>query len=224
VPLAIDDPPKFFGAALRSRLRAGGIELVGNVIEKDVQPDNAWALVASTESDLMPTMAVSNKHSQSFYAEQIFKTLAFEKLGKGTWENALSLERQFLAAIGLDPKRYDLHDGSGLSAQNRVAANDMVKFLLAMSGQPYGAAWRATLAVSGEPEGSLRGRLLDSLTRGQVQAKTGTLNGVSTLAGYAQAASGKTYVFAILLNGPGVTDSRAHGYQDRLVRTLIQKG
>src|SRR5262249_45574458 len=79
VPLAIDDPPKFFGAALRSRLRAGGIELVGNVIEKDVQPDNAWALVASTESDLMPTMAVSNKHSQSFYAEQIFKTLAYEK-------------------------------------------------------------------------------------------------------------------------------------------------
>jgi D-alanyl-D-alanine carboxypeptidase/D-alanyl-D-alanine-endopeptidase (penicillin-binding protein 4) len=224
VPLAIDDPPKFFGAALKSRLRAGGIELVGSVVERDVKPDNAWALVASTESDLMPTMAVSNKHSQSFYAEQIFKTLAFEKLGRGTWENALSLERQFLAAIGLDPKRYDLHDGSGLSAENRVAANDMVKFLLAMNGQAYGAAWRSTLAVSGDSEGTLRSRLLDSLTRGQVQAKTGTLNGVSTLSGYAQAASGKTYAFAILLNGPGVTDSRAHSYQDRLVRTLIQKG
>jgi D-alanyl-D-alanine carboxypeptidase/D-alanyl-D-alanine-endopeptidase (penicillin-binding protein 4) len=93
-----------------------------------------------------------------------------------------------------------------------------------MNTHPYGAAWRATLAVSGDAEGSLRGRLLDSLTRGQVQAKTGTLNGVSTLAGYAHAASGKTYVFAILLNGPGVTEGRAHGYQDRLVRALIQKG
>ena len=64
---------------------------------------------------------------------------------------------------------------------------------------------------------------MDSVTRGQVQGKTGTLNGVSTLAGYAQAGSGKTYAFAILLNG-GVGDSRAHAYQDRLVRTLIQKG
>ena len=103
VPLAIDDPPKFFGAALRSRLRAAGIELGGSVVERDVKPDNAWALVASTESDLMPTMAVANKHSQSFYAEQIFKTLAFEKSGRGTWDNALALQRQFLAAIGLDP-------------------------------------------------------------------------------------------------------------------------
>jgi D-alanyl-D-alanine carboxypeptidase/D-alanyl-D-alanine-endopeptidase (penicillin-binding protein 4) len=223
VPLAIDDPPKFFGAALKSRLRAAGIELTGAVVERDVKPDNAWALVATTESDLMPTMSVSNKHSQSFYAEQIFKTLAFEKTGRGTWDGALALERQFLAAIGLDPARYDIHDGSGLSSSNRVAAADLVRFLRAMDVHPNGAAWRSTLAVSGEAEGSLRSRLLDSVTRGQVEAKTGTLNGVSTLAGYAKAASGKTYAFAILLNG-GFSDSRAHAYQDRLVRTLIQKG
>ncbi len=97
VPLAIDDPPKFFGAALKSRLRAAGIELTGTVVERDVKPDNAWALVATTESDLMPTMAISNKHSQSFYAEQIFKALAFEKSGRGSWDAALALERQFLA-------------------------------------------------------------------------------------------------------------------------------
>jgi len=224
VPLAIDDPPKFFGAALKSRLRAAGIELTGGVVERDVKPDNAWALVATTESDLIPTMSVSNKHSQSFYAEQIFKTLAFEKTGRGTWDGALALERQFLAAIGLDPTRYDMHDGSGLSSSNRVAAVDLVRFLRAMNGHPHGAAWRSTLAVSGDSEGSLRGRMLDSLCRGQVEAKTGTLNGVSTLAGYAKAVSGKTYVFAILLNGPGLGERRSHAYQDNLVRTLIQKG
>jgi serine-type D-Ala-D-Ala carboxypeptidase/endopeptidase (penicillin-binding protein 4) len=224
VPLAIDDPPKFFGAALKSRLRAAGIELTGGVVERDVRPDNAWALVATTESDLMPTMSVSNKHSQSFYAEQIFKTLAYERTGHGTWDSALELEHQFLAGIGLDPARFDVHDGCGLSAFNRVAAADLVRFLRAMNTHPNGAAWRSTLAVSGDSEGSLRSRLLDSLTRGQVEAKTGTLNGVSTLAGYARAASGKTYAFAILLNGPGVTESRGHSYQDRLVRALIQKG
>jgi D-alanyl-D-alanine carboxypeptidase/D-alanyl-D-alanine-endopeptidase (penicillin-binding protein 4) len=224
VPLAIDDPPKFFGAALKSRLRAAGIELTGAVVERGVRPDNGWMLVATTESDLIPTMSVSNKHSQSFYAEQIFKTLALEKSGQGTWEGALALSKQFLASIGLDPVRFDIHDGSGLSAANRVTAGDMVKFLRAMSRHPQGAVWRSTLAVSGDTEGSLRSRLMDSVAKGQVQAKTGTLNGVSTLAGYAQAGSGKTYAFAILLNGPGVSESRGHAYQDRLVRTLIQKG
>jgi len=224
VPMAIDDPPKFFGAALRSRLRAAGVEVVGNVVEKAVKPDNAWLLVASTETDLMPTMAIANKRSQSFYAEQIFKTLAYEKLGRGTWEGALTLEKDFLSQVGLDPVRYDIHDGSGLSANDRVAAVDLVRFLEAMDKHPDGATWRSTLAVSGEPEGSLRHRLLDSLTRGQVQAKTGTLNGVSTLAGYARAVSGKTYAFAVLLNGSAVSEARGHAYQDRLVRALVARG
>lgn len=224
IPIAINDPPKFFGAAFKSRLRAAGIELTGNVIEEAVKPDNSWLLIARTQSELVPTLAVANKRSQSFYAEQIFKTLAYEKTGRGTWEGAIGLAKQFLGTMGLDPNRFDLHDGSGLSPYDRVAAADLVRFLRAMNAHPQGAVWRSTLAVSGDSEGSLRHRLLDSFSRGQVEAKTGTLNGVSTLAGYATGASGKRYAFAILLNGPSVSESRGHAYQDRLVRTLVQRG
>jgi D-alanyl-D-alanine carboxypeptidase/D-alanyl-D-alanine-endopeptidase (penicillin-binding protein 4) len=221
-PLAINDPPKFFGAALRSRLLAAGIEIVGGVVERPVEPSDGWILVASTESQLLPTLAVSNKRSQSFYAEQVFKTLAYEKAGRGTWEGAIALAKQFLGTLGLDPGRFDLRDGSGLSAFNRVSAGDLVRFLEAMNSDPQGAAWRSTLAVAGEPDGSLRHRLQD--VRGQVEAKTGTLQGVSTLAGYAHANSGKTYVFAILLNGPGVSEARGHAFQDRIVRLLVNRG
>jgi D-alanyl-D-alanine carboxypeptidase/D-alanyl-D-alanine-endopeptidase (penicillin-binding protein 4) len=221
-PLAIDDPPKFFGAALRSRLQAAGIEIVGGVVERDVEPSDDWTLVATTESQLVPTLAVSNKRSQSFYAEQVFKTLAYEKTGRGTWEGALALAKQFLATLGLDAGRFELRDGSGLSAFNRVSAGELVQFLEAMDRDPLGAVWRSTLAVAGEPDGSLRHRLQD--VRGQVEAKTGTLQGVSTLAGYAHANSGKTYVFAILLNGPGVSEARGHAFQDRIVRVLVNRG
>jgi D-alanyl-D-alanine carboxypeptidase/D-alanyl-D-alanine-endopeptidase (penicillin-binding protein 4) len=223
-PLAINDPPKFFGAALKSRLKAAGIDLTGGVVERPVPADNAWILVASTESDLLPTLAISNKRSQSFYAEQIFKTLAYEKTGRGSWDGAISLTRSFLFGLGVDPSRFELRDGSGLSSANRVPAGELVRFLRAMNSHPLGAAWRSTLAVSGDQDGSLRHRLLDAATRGQISAKTGTLNGVSTLAGYAKAASGKTYAFAILLNGPRVTESRGHAFQDRLLRALVQKG
>lgn len=223
-PIAIDDPVAFFAGALRNRLKAAGIELTGKIIQKDVKPDNSWVLVTETESGLLPTLAVINKRSQGFYAEQTFKTLAAEKAGKGTWANAVAIEKQFLAALGLDPTRFDLHDGSGLSPNNRVSAADLVKFLRAMNVHPNGAAWKATLATPGDPESTLRHRLRDPLLHDRIQAKTGSINGVSTLAGYATALSGKTYAFAILLNGRGVWDAGGHAYQDRLLRALIKNG
>lgn len=222
-PIAVDNAPEFFGAALKTRLQNAGIQLTGAVVEKNVKPDAGWLLVAQTESDLLPTLAVVNKHSQGFYAEQVFKTVAAEKAGLGSWENGVSIERQFLQSLGLDPSRYDLHDGSGLSAYNRVAAGDVVRFLEAMSRQPNGLAWRQTLAVSGETEGTLRHRFREPEIRGKVFAKTGTINGVSTLAGYVTANSGKTYAFAILLNGRG-GDWACHEFQDRLVRSIVKFG
>lgn len=223
-PVAIDDAPAFFGSALRNRLKNAGISLLGEIVEKPVRPDNAWTTVAETESGLLPTLTVTNKRSQGFYAEQVFKTLAAEKTGTGSWPNALAAEREFLTAVGLDPSRYDLHDGSGLSPLNRVAAADVVAFLRAMNGHPYGSQWKTTLAISGEPEGTLRHRLRDPLMQGRVLAKTGSIRGVSTLAGYVTAESGKTYVFSILLNGPRVWDTNGHAYQDRILRALVKAG
>jgi len=223
-PIAVDNPSAFFGDVLKKRLQNAGIEITGGVIEEDVAADDAWVLVAQTESDLLPTLAVTNKKSQGFYAEQVFKTLAAEKTGKGNWEAAVSIEKQFLADLGLDPTRFDLRDGSGLSPENRVSAADIVAFLRAMNTHPQGPSWKSTLAVSGEPEGTLRHRLSDRPVAGRVVAKTGSISGVSTLAGYVTAASGKTYAFAILLNGRRVYDSSGQAFQDRLLRALIKNG
>jgi D-alanyl-D-alanine carboxypeptidase/D-alanyl-D-alanine-endopeptidase (penicillin-binding protein 4) len=223
-PIAIDDPPTFFGKALDNRLKAAGIVVNGNIALKATKPDSTWTPIATTESDLLPTIQVCNKRSQGFYAEQIFKTISAETNGQGTWAGSIALAKQFLAGLGLDPMHFQLRDGSGLSAGNRVPAEDLVRFLRAMERHPYGELWRTTLAVSGEKEGTLRHRLKDSLTRDRVVAKTGSLERVSTLAGYVRAESGRTYVFAILLNGRGVTDGGGQAFQDRLLRTLIQNG
>jgi serine-type D-Ala-D-Ala carboxypeptidase/endopeptidase (penicillin-binding protein 4) len=223
-PIAVDNPPAFFGDVLKNRLQNAGIEVTGGVVEENVAPDSAWSLIAQTESDLVPALAVTNKKSQGFYAEQIFKTLAAERTGKGSWVAAVSVERSFLAELGLDPTHFDLHDGSGLSPENRVSAADVVAFLRAMNTQPNGPVWKSTLAVSGDPEGTLRHRLSDRLLAGRVVAKTGSISGVSTLAGYVTAASGRSYAFAILLNGRRVYDTSGHAFQDRLLRALVKNG
>jgi serine-type D-Ala-D-Ala carboxypeptidase/endopeptidase (penicillin-binding protein 4) len=222
-PITIDDPPVYFGKALANRLRNAGIALSGQIVQQALKPDETWVPVATTESDLVPTIEVCNKRSQGFYAEQIFKTISAEKTGQGSWGASIALVKEFLAGLGLDPARFQLRDGSGLSAGNRVAAADLVRFLRAMERYPHGDVWRTTLAVSGEAEGTLRHRFREPLTRGQIIAKTGSLERVSTLAGYARGSSGRTYVFAILLNGRGV-DGGGPAFQDRLLRALIANG
>lgn len=223
-PIAIDDPPTFFGKALANRLKNAGIVVSGKIVQNPVKPDSTWVPIATTESDLVPTMTVCNKRSQGYYAEQIFKTISAEKNGQGTWGGSVILAREFLAGLGLDPSHFQLRDGSGLSPGNRVPAADIVRFLRAMERHPHGEIWRGTLAISGEKEGTLRHRLSDSIARSQVLAKTGSLERVSTLAGYARGGSGRTYVFAILLNGRGVTDGGGQAFQDRLLRALITHG
>ena len=222
-PITIDDPPVYFGKALANRLRNAGISVSGHIVQQALKPDETWAAVATTESDLVPTIEVCNKRSQGFYAEQIFKTISAEKTGQGSWGASVALVKDFLAGLGLDPSRFQIRDGSGLSTGNRVAASDLVRFLRAMERTPHGDVWRTTFAVSGEAEGTLRHRFRDPLTRGQILAKTGSLERVSTLAGYARATSGRTYVFAILLNGRGV-DGAGQAFQDRLLRALIANG
>ncbi|MDQ2979057.1 MAG: D-alanyl-D-alanine carboxypeptidase/D-alanyl-D-alanine-endopeptidase [Acidobacteriota bacterium] len=223
-PIAVDSAPEFFGAALKTRLKNAGIQMTGSVVEKPIQPDASWLLIAQTESDILPTLAVVNKHSQGFYAEQVFKTMAAEKMGQGTWANGVALVKQFLVGLGLDPARYDLRDGSGLSPYNRVGAADLVRFLQAMNRHPRGEEWKATLAMSGESEGTLRHRLRGADVKGRILAKTGTISGVSTLAGFVTCDSGKTYAFAILLNGRTVWQAGGHAFQDKLLRSLIKFG
>jgi D-alanyl-D-alanine carboxypeptidase/D-alanyl-D-alanine-endopeptidase (penicillin-binding protein 4) len=223
-PIAIDDPPRFFGAALRNRMKNAGILLDGRIVERDLRPDASWKLVATTESELMASLSVVNKRSQGFYAEQVFKTLSAEKVGKGTWTESVALAKQFLGTLGLAPEAFELRDGSGLSPYNRASAREIVRFLHAMERHPYGSLWRSTLAFSGDPEGTLRHRFKEPALAGKIAAKTGSIKAVSTLAGYVTANSGKNYVFAILLNGKGVWDASGHAYQDRLIRTLILNG
>lgn len=223
-PITIDRPPEYFGKALKKRLENAGIVVTGRVVENGAKPDAGWTQVATTESDLVPTLEVCNKRSQGFYAEQLFKTLSAVKSGQGSWAGSVVLVKEFLSALGLDPNRFQLRDGSGLSSGNRAGAADLVRFLRAMDRHPHGEVWRSTFAVAGDSTGTLRHRLKDPVTRGQILAKTGSLDRVSTLAGYAKGRSGRTYVFAILLNGRGVSDWEGQAYQDRLLRALVVNG
>jgi D-alanyl-D-alanine carboxypeptidase/D-alanyl-D-alanine-endopeptidase (penicillin-binding protein 4) len=223
--VTVPDPPLYFASALAQVLRENGVTIAAAPsVRTETAPASPRVLLHTHETPILPVLAVCNKRSQSFFAEQILKTLGAEARGKGTWENGRSEVRAFLASLGLDPARYDLADGSGRAHTNRASAAAYGEFLQALATKwSHFEEFRPTMAVSGEGDGTLRHRLQTEATRGKVFAKTGNVSGVSTLCGYVTAQSGQTYVFSILLNG-GCTEGRGHAFQDRFLQELATRG
>lgn len=223
--VTVPDPPLYFAGAFAQVLRENGITISAPpTVRTEPAPAAPRVLLHTHETPLLPVLAVCNKRSQSFFAEQILKTLGAETRGRGTWENGRAEVWAFLASLRLDPARYELADGSGRSPTNRASAGAYADFLEALATRwSRFEDFKTTLAVSGEPDGTLRHRLQTEAARGKVFAKTGSVAGVSTLCGYVTAKSGQTYAFAILLNG-GVGERRGHAFQDRFLQELAVRG
>ena len=117
----------------------------------------------------------------------------------GSWKAGTDLERTILTSLGVDMTGAVLRDGSGLSHENRVTAEQITKLLVRMYSHRHSAAFMASLAVPGR-DGSMRRRYAEPLLTERLRGKTGTISGVHTLAGYATRPDGTVLAFAIMCN------------------------
>jgi len=122
--------------------------------------------------------------------------------------------------LGFKDSGFEIEDASGLSHANRVSAQMIGAVLLrGVRNQEVAPEFESSLAV-GERSGTLRRRPFDP--RGVIlRGKTGTLDGVSSLAGYVVGASGRKYAFVIFQNATASTP-RAHAFEDKIVAILSQ--
>lgn len=222
--VTVPDPVAWFGAGLRDALSREGVELRGRLVPVERLPGPLWERVAVHRSDLVEAIRVTNKRSQNFYAESLLKLLAAERCGEGSWQAGVKAVEEWLASIGVAPGAgFVMSDGSGMSRENRFSPRQLTTVLRHMYFHPAGTEFVQSLAYGGEDNGSWKKRLADPPYAGNVYAKTGTLNGVSTLSGYAKAVSGKVYAFSILCNqARSAADARQS--QDRIVMALVDNG
>ena len=152
-----------------------------------------------------------NVVSSNFQAEVLGKMLGGERLGMpGTIAKGARAIETFTAARGV---RVRAHDASGLSYENRVNAEGIVRMLHVAERAPWGDVLRGTLPAGGE------GTLEDRLTGVTVRAKTGTLIDVSALSGWVWLERESEWVaFSILSSG--MNTDQAKSIEDRIVRMV----
>ncbi|HSY59720.1 MAG TPA: D-alanyl-D-alanine carboxypeptidase/D-alanyl-D-alanine-endopeptidase [Terriglobales bacterium] len=171
--------------------------------EPDLKAGDARAgnfvLAEHISPPLLESVRVTNKVSQNLHAELFLRTVAREKTGIGSTEIGLKLEQEFLKSAGVAEGDAVLTDGSGLSANNLATPRAVVALLQYIKHQPWGADFLATLPVAGV-DGTLEDRMKNTPATGLIQAKTGGLEHVHALSGYATTSSGEYLVFSIFAN------------------------
>lgn len=219
----VDDPARFAAEVLRALLAERGVH-VHKIVLGPV-PQLAKLVAAHDSVPLATAIREMNKLSDNYIAESVLKTLGAETKatpGPATWKDATTAVSAQLAKIGLLPNTYRADNGSGLFGASEVTARQ-ITLLLRAAHQDFriGPDLVASLPVAGE-DGTLAKRWHGHLAQGRVRAKTGTLDKVITLAGYAGVDGGKLIAFAILSNDiPAGQRPATRAMADDMVDALI---
>lgn len=198
-PLLISRKDQFMDR-FYTELRKAGIYLAGAIGNKR-KPHEASCIVRrfhTIDQILMRMM----KESDNLYAEAMFYQLAASTGNHpASAKSAKAVIRQLVNKLGLDGSRYRFADGSGLSLYNYVSVELEVRLLrYAYENENIYNHLLPSLPIAGQ-DGTLRRRMRSQFTSGNVRAKTGTLEGVSSLCGYLTASNGHRLCFSIINQG-----------------------
>jgi serine-type D-Ala-D-Ala carboxypeptidase/endopeptidase (penicillin-binding protein 4) len=208
-------PATYAAGQLAKVLRGEGIRVEGRS-GAGTTPADATQLATVDSPAMRDLVRLTNVPSDNFLAETLVKDLGASYGDAGTTAAGVAVVRQTLARLGVHPQ---IVDGSGLSRADRTTPRDVVELLEQMHHDELAGSFESSLAVAGRT-GTIRKRMRGTPAQDRCRAKTGTLIGVSSLAGLCTAAGGHTIAFAMLMNRAGVT--RAHSVQDRITTAIAR--
>lgn len=218
----IYDSKAFFMETLRYLLTQKGIETADSV---DYASAPAEALTVYTRKrPLEEVLHRALKESDNLAAESMFYHLGMrcghKTSGTGSKDGQKAVYRFMKDSLGLSPADYKIVDGSGVSLYNYVSPDLIMAYLKYAYQNPhiYRPLYEA-LPIAGI-DGTLKYRMRKGKAFRHVRAKTGTVTGICSLAGYASSVSGRQYAF-VIINQNVLKARQARDFQDKVCEILV---
>ncbi len=221
----VGDPTLYTGETFKALLAQRGIRVTGRVRRGRLR-DSARLFYAAESDSLDIVLKRLNKQSSNFVAEMLLKTLAAEVKGvPGTWPNGVEVVADFLEReIGIPRGSYVMKNGSGLNDVNRFSADQVVRVLsYVYDRMSLAPELVSSLPIAGK-DGTVRFRMEDTPAAGRVRVKTGTLEDVTALSGYAVSLGGEHFAFSVLVNDFPSSLRRAIAAEDAFAVELASAG
>jgi len=227
----VTDPARAAGDAFADGLRDAGISIapgdraVGPRRRPVGPPPAAAPTIAAVDSprlvDLLHHLLLA---SDNDYAETLARDVAVAAGRPADFAGSAAAVLDTLDRVGIDTSGAVLVDGSGLSRRDRLSPLLLARLVALTLRDPALVAVPRNLPVAGR-SGTLTARFTGAAARarGRVRAKTGTLDGVDTLAGFVSTDSAGPLVVVVLADATPGTDA-ARSAIDLLVARLVGCG
>lgn len=216
----VTNPTAFTANALALHLQQYGIEVDAEIADIDdlneFEYETDRPLFVYVSPPLSEILTIVNKRSNNFYAEQVFRTFSWG----GSADGGEKRIKELLSRAGASTTGVAIRDGSGLSRKDMMTPEALGKLLVHMYGHQERDVFLASIPQGGEPRSTLRYRLHNQ----PVQAKTGSLEYVRTLSGYARTPTGRTLAFVVFANNYTGPSYQITQTIDRIVMELASSG
>jgi D-alanyl-D-alanine carboxypeptidase/D-alanyl-D-alanine-endopeptidase (penicillin-binding protein 4) len=190
------DPPQNAAAVVSTALAAAGVNVAGQPLSGKTPASANVVLAQISSPPLKDIVGEMLRESDAQASELLVKELGLAKGGAGATAAGLKAVTGDLAALGLPVAGSVVKDGSGLDEGNLETCTT-IQAVLEHAG-------RDSLIANALPIGGVSGtldmRFLNSPATGRVHAKTGTLNAVTSLAGFVDSPNGPTLTFSFIIN------------------------
>lgn len=217
-----DDGPGYVHGVFNALWREQGGTIAGGVRE-DAVPADAQPFYTWYSPPLADVIRSINKYSNNVMTRQLLLTLGAERHGApGTTEKGARVVHAWLERQGMNFPELVLDNGAGLSREARISARHLAQVLLAAYRSAYMPEYISALPVSAL-DGTLKNRFGGTLA-GRLHLKTGSLNGVRSLAGYMLNAAGRRVIVVYLHNHPRANTDAAEAVQRELLEWIYSQG
>jgi len=183
-------------------------------------PPDALKL-AATRHPVSEIVFVMLKNSDNLSAENLLKYLSHAKSGQsGTAAEGAAVIKEYLRENGIPTDHLVIADGSGVSRYNLTSADTITRLLVAAYKDPTISPFFVNALPLAGRDGTLTRRMKGTAAEGKVKAKTGTMKGVSALAGYTVTADGEPLAFSMIMQNFVGSGQRIRSLQDRIAVLL----
>lgn len=185
-------------------------------------PLDASKLLEQASEPLGYVIRDINKWSNNLMARQLLLTLAAEKIGlPATEAKGIAAITAWLAQKNLKFDELLVENGSGLSRTERISAQHLGQLLVSAYHSAIMPEFMASFSIAGL-DGTAQKRLNGTHLAGRVHLKTGSIDGVSSIAGYVLDSQNRRHVLVMLVNDHKAGASK--NAQDALIEWVYQGG
>ena len=227
--LAIGDPALYAAEVLRDDLLRRGVAIRGEAVARHRFPDEIAdtatkldvVLAEHRSPPLLDVLQVVDKVSQNLHAEILLREVAVASDREGSVGAGLEAMDDFLAGIGIRKAEHQFTDGSGLSRATLVTPAAIATLLAHMNQSKNREQWLSLLPIGGQ-DGTLGSRFAGHPEARNIRAKTGTLDHVHAISGYADTPGQGRVAFSFLANNFEEPSSGVTAVLDQLALALLR--